>query len=45
MAYHDAGLAEDHWKRFFAPDEVEEIVAAASIDRGFHSSGAVPLFR
>jgi pimeloyl-ACP methyl ester carboxylesterase len=28
MAWNDAGLANDHWKRFYTPEEVAEIVAA-----------------
>ncbi len=30
MAYRDAGLADDNWKRFYTPEEVDEIVAAAT---------------
>ena len=27
MAYHDAGLADDYWKQYYTPNEVEEILA------------------
>jgi pimeloyl-ACP methyl ester carboxylesterase len=27
MAWNDAGLAADHWKRFYTPEEVQEIIA------------------
>ena len=30
MAYHDAGLADSNWKRFYTPEEVEEVVGATS---------------
>jgi len=30
MAYGDAGLAHEHWKTFYTPQEVAEIIAAAS---------------
>ncbi len=30
MAYGDAGLAHEHWKTFYTPEEVAEIIAAAS---------------
>jgi hypothetical protein len=30
MAYRDAGLAHEHWKTFYSPEEVEEIVAVTS---------------
>src|SRR5438105_8172897 len=30
MAYGDAGLAHHHWKTFYTPEEVEEIIAATS---------------
>jgi pimeloyl-ACP methyl ester carboxylesterase len=30
MAYHDAGLADANWKRFYTLEEVEEVVASAS---------------
>ena len=26
MAYHDAGLADDYWKQYYTPNEVEEIL-------------------
>jgi alpha-beta hydrolase superfamily lysophospholipase len=27
MNLHDAGLAHEHWKRYYTPDEVEEVLA------------------
>src|SRR5882762_4365664 len=30
MAFGDAGLAHEHWKAFYTPEEVEEIVAATA---------------
>ena len=30
MAYGDAGLAHEHWKTFYTPEEVAEIIAATS---------------
>ena len=30
MAYRDAGLAHEHWKSFYTPDEVQEIISATS---------------
>jgi len=30
MAYGDAGLAHEHWKSFYTPEEVAEIIAATS---------------